>query len=233
MTAAPDQHDPAEQLAAYRRSREAISALAAALPDPAAVTVPACPDWSVRDLLGHLVHICQSFVAQEDSQIDLAPLSGVPADELLDRWAELDAELPAALERSPELRRRIMLLDVVSHEIDLRLGLDLPVEPTAHPGFEGALDLSTIGFGLAVNGGGLPALRIETPGQSWVVGEGAPAATVRGPAVDVFRSLTGRRTRPQIEGLEWSGEPADRWAQAFAWGPFAPPAAEVEPVLGR
>ncbi|MFJ4675480.1 maleylpyruvate isomerase family mycothiol-dependent enzyme [Kitasatospora sp. NPDC088783] len=230
---APTPHDPAEQLAAYRRSRAAIAALASGLPDPAAVGVPACPDWSVRDLIGHLVHICESFVALEDSQIDLAPLTGAPAAELLDRWEELDGALPAALERTPELRRRILLLDVFSHELDLRLGLDVPAEPTAHPAFDGALDLSTMGFGLAVHGGGLPALRIETPGRAWVVGEGDPAATVRGSAVDVFRSLTGRRTRPQIEDLEWSGEPAGKWAQAFAWGPFAPPAAEVEPLVGR
>ncbi|MER5353134.1 maleylpyruvate isomerase family mycothiol-dependent enzyme [Kitasatospora sp. NPDC002551] len=233
MTASQTQHDPAEQHAVYRRSREAIAGLVAALPDPEAVGVPACPDWSVRDLVGHLVHICESFVAQEDSQIDKEPLTGVPAAELLERWNGLDGALLEALGHSPELRRRILLLDVFSHELDLRLMLDAPVEPTAHPAFDGALDLSTMGFGLAVHGGGLPALRIETPGRAWVVGEGAPAATVSGAAVDLFRSLTGRRTRPQIEGLEWSGESPGRWAEAFAWGPFAPPAAEVEPLVGR
>ncbi|WP_344325419.1 maleylpyruvate isomerase family mycothiol-dependent enzyme [Kitasatospora putterlickiae] len=233
MTAAHTQHDPDEQLQAYRRSRRAIAALVAGLPDPAAVGVPACPEWSVRDLVGHLVHICESFVALEDSQIDLVPLEDVPAAALLDRWEGLDEALPAALERTPELRRRILLLDVFSHELDLRQGLGAPVEPTAHPAFDGALDLTTLGFGLAVQGGGLPALRIETPERSWVVGEGDPAATVRGAAVDVFRSLTGRRTRPQIEDLEWSGGPAGRWAEAFAWGPFAPPPAEVEPLAGR
>ncbi|MER7707813.1 maleylpyruvate isomerase family mycothiol-dependent enzyme [Kitasatospora sp. NPDC097605] len=233
MTAERTQHDPAEQYLVYRRSREAITALVAGLPDPAAVGVPACPDWSVRDLIGHLVHICESFVALEDNQIDLGPLADVPVAGLLDRWSGLDGELPAALDRSPELRRRILLLDVFSHEVDLRLGLDASAEPAAHPAFDGALDLTTMGFGLAVHGGGLPALRIETPGRSWVVGEGEPAGTVRGAAVDVFRSLSGRRTRAQIEGLEWSGEPAGRWAEAFAWGPFAPPAAEVEPLVGR
>ncbi|MEV7782444.1 maleylpyruvate isomerase family mycothiol-dependent enzyme [Kitasatospora sp. NPDC088351] len=233
MTAAQTQHDPAEQHLAYRRSRKAIATLVAGLPDPAAVGVSACPNWSVRDLIGHLVHICESFVALEDSQIDLGPLEGVPAAELLDRWDGLDGALLEALGHTPELRRRILLLDVFSHELDLRLGLDAPAEPTAHPAFDGALDLSTMGFGLAVHGGGLPALRIETPGRAWVVGEGAPAATVRGVAVDVFRSLTGRRTWPQIEGLEWSGGSAGKWAEAFAWGPFAPPAAEVEPLVGR
>ncbi|WP_431682718.1 maleylpyruvate isomerase family mycothiol-dependent enzyme [Kitasatospora sp. KL5] len=233
MTAAQTQHDPAEQHAVYRCSREAIAALVAALPDPATVGVPACPDWSVRDLVGHLVHIGESFVALEDSQIDLDPLAGVPVTELLDRWERLDGALSEALGRSPELRRRILLLDVFSHELDLRYGLDAPAEPTAHPAFDGALDLSTMGFGLAVHGAGLPALRIEIPGRAWVVGEGTPLATVRGAAVDVFRSLTGRRTRPQIQGLEWSGESAGRWAEAFSWGPFAPPAVEVEALVGR
>ncbi|GLW68362.1 hypothetical protein Kpho02_06610 [Kitasatospora phosalacinea] len=235
MTAERTQHDPAEQYAAYRHCREAVTGLLAVPPDPAALRVPACPEWTARDLVGHLVHICESFVALEDSQIDLDPLADVPQAELLHRWEELDGPLRAALDRSPELRRRILLLDVFSHELDLRLalGLDVPAEPAAHPAFGGALDLSTTGFGLAVHGGGLPALRIEVPGRSWEVGEGAPAATLSGPAVDVFRSLTGRRTRAQIEGLEWTGEPAGKWAQAFSWGPFAPPRAEVEPLAGR
>ncbi|MFE4515796.1 maleylpyruvate isomerase family mycothiol-dependent enzyme [Kitasatospora sp. NPDC056783] len=233
MTAAQTQHDPAEQHAAYRHSREAIATLAAGLPDPAAVRLPACPEWSVRDLIGHLVHICESFVSLEDNQIDLVPLEGVPAAELLHRWDALDGALLAALGRTPELRRRILLLDVFSHELDLRQRLDAPADPAAHPAFRGALELSTMGFGLAVNGGGLPALRIETAGQVWVVGEGTPAATVRGAGVDVFRSLTGRRTRPQIEGLDWSGKSAGTWEAAFAWGPFVPPTAEVEPLAGR
>ncbi|MFJ1755431.1 maleylpyruvate isomerase family mycothiol-dependent enzyme [Kitasatospora sp. NPDC088134] len=229
-TAAPAPHDPAEQLAAYRRSRAAITALVAALPDPAAAPVPACPDWSARDLVGHLLHICASFVALEDSQIDLAPVAAAPLAELLDRWAELDAELPAALERSPELRRRILLLDAFSHELDLRPAGRGPADPTGHPAFAGALDLSTMGFGQALAGAGLPALRIETAGRSWTLGAGAPAAVLRGPALDVFRSLTGRRTRAQIEALEWSGGPAGTWEPAFTWGPFAPPRAEVEPA---
>jgi uncharacterized protein (TIGR03083 family) len=232
VTAAETGHDPAEQHLAYRRTRENITGLVARKPDAATAGVPACPGWSVRDLVGHLVHICESFVALEESQIDLRPHQGVALAGLLDRWASLDGALREALIRTPELRRRILLLDVFSHEIDLRVCLGEPVAPDGHPAFFGALDLATMGFGLAVHGGELPPLRIETPERDWVVGEGAPVATVRGPGLDVFRSLTGRRTWRQIERLRWSGEPSATWTTAFAWGPFAPPAAEVDPVHG-
>lgn len=230
MTAAGTGHDPAEQYPAYRRTRENITALVTRSPDTAFAGVPACPGWTVRDLIGHLVHICESFIALEDNQIDLRPREGVDLAGLLDRWAALDGGLREALDRTPELRRRILLLDVLSHEIDLRVGLGETVEPSDHPAFPGALDLATMGFGLAVHGGKLPALRIDTPERDWMVGEGAPLATVHGSAFDVFRSLTGRRTWRQIEELRWSGDPSATWSPAFVWGPFAPPAKEVESV---
>jgi uncharacterized protein (TIGR03083 family) len=231
-TTAGTGHEPAEQYLAYRRTRENITGLVARKSDAATAGVPACPDWTVRDLVGHLVHICESFVALEESQIDLLPQQGVGLAGLLERWDSLDGALRESLDRTPELRRRILLLDVFSHEIDLRVCLDEPVASVGHPAFSGALDLATMGFGLEVHGGELPALRIETPERDWVVGSGTPVATVRGPGFDVFRSLTGRRTWQQIERLHWSGESAATWTKAFAWGPFAPPEAEADPILG-
>lgn len=224
-------HQPAEQHAAYRQSRRNITGIVAA-PDAAARTVPACPDWSVRDLVGHLVHICESFVAQEESQIDLRPPEGVTAAELLERWDGLDAALGTALESAPELRRRILLLDVLAHESDLRMCFAGTATPVDHPAFAGSIDLATLGLGLAVGGHALPALRIETPQRAWTVGEGDPVATVSGPPFDVFRSLTGRRTLRQIESLKWSGERCATWTKAFNWGPFRVPGAEVEQACG-
>lgn len=119
-----------------------------------------------------------------------------------------------------------------SHEVDLRVCLGVPVAPAGHPAFAGALDLATMGFGLAVHGNELPAMRIRTPERDWVVGEGPPTTTVRGSGFDVFRSLTGRRTWRQIERLRWSGQSSATWMRAFTWGPFTPPAAEVDPVHG-
>lgn len=229
VTTAGTAHDPAEQYLAYRWTRENITGLVARKPDAPTTGVPACPDWSVRDLIGHLVHICESFIALEDNQIDLRPLEGLGLAGLLERWASLDGELHEALDRTPELRRRILLLDVFSHEVDLCICFGEPVPPVGHPAFAGSLDLATMGFDLAVHGAGLPALRIETPERDWVVGEGTPVATVRGPSFDVFRSLTGRRTWRQIARLHWSGEPMATWTSAFTWWPFAPPEADVDP----
>lgn len=101
MTAAGTGHEPAEQYHAYRRTRKNITGLVTRTPDTAAAGVPACPDWTVRDLIGHLVHICESFVALEDNQIDLRPSEGVDLTGLLDRWDALDSELREALDRTP------------------------------------------------------------------------------------------------------------------------------------
>lgn len=124
----------------------------------------------------------------------------------------------------------MLLLDAFSHELDIRGALGIPV-PDDHPALADALELATMGFTMSVNAHRLPALRIETPDQRWLVGAGDPAATVRGESLEVFRSLTGRRTIPQIRGLSWSSAP-ESWLPAFTWGPFTPPTQPIEASAG-
>ena len=54
----------AEASSAYRGGRERISEIASDTPDEAlSRTVPACPDWTVRDLLAHMVGVAEDFAA--------------------------------------------------------------------------------------------------------------------------------------------------------------------------
>ncbi|MFI7139286.1 maleylpyruvate isomerase family mycothiol-dependent enzyme [Streptomyces massasporeus] len=215
----------------YRACRENITRLVTSGPSVADLPVPACPGWSVRDLVGHLVLVCRMVVDEEPGEISEppAPAPGIPVAELVATWFELEKELPRALPRADWLRRRILPLDAFSHELDLRTALGIP-PPDRHPALADALDLAVMGFTLSLHEHGLPALRIQTPDRAWTAGESEPAATLRGESSEIFRALTGRRTARQIGELSWSASSAV-WLPAFTWGPFTPPTHPVEEAV--
>ncbi|MFC9324650.1 maleylpyruvate isomerase family mycothiol-dependent enzyme [Kitasatospora sp. NPDC057015] len=225
--AAPERWERLTERQGYERTRESITGLLAGRPELSGVPVAACPGWTVRDVLAHLLDVCKGVVngvprlplerPDPDNEADLA--------ELLGRWPGLSAQLP---DRFEGLLGYKMTMDILTHELDLRraLGEPVPAEPPALPG---SMDLVTLGMGLTVIDQGLPALLLETPGASWLVGRGDPVVTVRGHRHDLFRSLTGRRTLRQIARLDWS-EPPDKWLPAFTWPPFQPPEEPFEPM---
>ncbi|GAA1138994.1 uncharacterized protein (TIGR03083 family) [Kitasatospora gansuensis] len=212
----------------YDRVRENVTRLVSGRPELAEVAIPACHGWTVRDLVAHLVDVCR----QVTEGIQVLPLRDPDPDneagvaELLERWAELVELLPPLTEG---LYGHIMTMDALTHELDLRRALGEPV-PVDHPAYPASLDLLALGMGLTVAELGLPALRVRSDGQEWLVGPGEPGVTVSGHHHDVFRSLSGRRTLDQIAALSWSG-PAARWLPAFTWWPFRPPAEPTEQAV--
>ncbi|MER6234945.1 maleylpyruvate isomerase N-terminal domain-containing protein [Streptomyces clavifer] len=82
----------------YRACRENITRLVTSGPSVADPPVPACPGWSVRDLAGHLVQVCRMAVDEERGDISEPPPPppGVPVDELLFSWVELEEPVPGA-----------------------------------------------------------------------------------------------------------------------------------------
>ena len=93
-------------------------------PERAATTVPACPDWTVRDLLAHMVGLGVDVVAGDEPDDHNSTWTGKHVTERQDRdVAALVAEWEAVAEplrawmRSHNVRP---LGDVIIHEQDLR-----------------------------------------------------------------------------------------------------------------
>jgi hypothetical protein len=56
-----------DEIAEWTRAQQRVIALVTGLPaDRAATTVPACPDWTVRDLLSHMVGLGADVVAGDE-----------------------------------------------------------------------------------------------------------------------------------------------------------------------
>ena len=184
--------------------------------------VPACPEWTVTDLLGHLIAIAERVLERHGGTPPVSPASTVP--ELLDRWDDVGEDLDRRLARAGGRSGEIMVMDAYTHELDLRAALGMP-PPVEHAAWAPSFEVLVRGFSGSVAGRGLPALRLRTTGGSeWNVGTGRPEATLTAPAHELYRALAGRRSPGQLAALEWSAAPGP-WLPAFSWGPFTPPRA--------
>lgn len=90
--------------------------------------------------------------------------------------------------------------DDVANALGLPPNRDLSAARVALAGYAFGVDYRIRAFGL-------PALRLRHDGKEKVLGEGEPAATLTAGSWELLRVLAGRRSRPQILGLDWEGDP--------------------------
>lgn len=221
----------------YQWVRNNVITLMEEHPDAAGRIVPACPEWTVHDLVEHFVDVCELATRRltgeepgEGLRTIPSPAGPPPLPRLLAEWRDtgmrLDDLVAAQLNRSTN----VLVMDAFTHELDLREALGV-APPDRHPGYPGVLDFVVGGFSGQLTSRGLPALEITIPSARWTAGGDQPAATLTaGSPHDLLRTLTGRRTAEQIAALEWSADPAP-WLPAFAWGPFTPPERPAEKAL--
>lgn len=178
-----------------------------------------------RDVFGLLCHLAENSRQAEAAlggraaRLD-GPLAASSVADLLHEWERSGAIVERALRASRAPAGSVLLTDLLVHELDIRRALGV-AEPDCHPAVATGLDVAVNGAGAVVSRLGLPAMRFQTAGTSWVVGRGEPATTVSAPPVELFNSLTGRRSLRQIRALRWSADP-EPGLRAFAWGPFRP-----------
>ena len=124
---------PAPDLARlYRDTRERLTSLVAGLDGEAlAAPVPACPGWQVQDVVAHLAAIVEDALAgrltgppsEEETAVQVARYKGLPMTQTLAGWttgAPRFEEIISAFDIPPAV------IDVASHEQDIRGALSLP-----------------------------------------------------------------------------------------------------------
>jgi len=211
---------------AYAGCRERISALTAHLDDDAAArAVPACPAWSVHDVVAHVAGVVDDALAGRLDGVATDPWTaaqverrrGVPVAAILETWSEQAPAFENLLDSiGPPGHQAVA--DIVTHEHDIRLALGQP----------GARDSDAvrIGLGFVVQGFAGAAARNGTPvlvvcdGEHLSGDDDAPVA-LHGSAFDLLRAMTGRRSLEQLRAMTWQGE-VDPVLPAFTFGPFRP-----------
>lgn len=212
--------------------------------------VPACPGWTVHDVIAHVVGLATDVVRGEvdgyasaqwtDAQVSARHAS--PMGELIEEWhgalpplvevmANLDASsLPetvmTAIGPAPRSSfRSAFLVDLVQHEHDLRGALAAwrSVLDDDVEVLDNQVRNLRVVFALA----GLPTLEIaaDDTGRTWKVGRDEPVARLRGGTVELLRSIGGRRTDDEIRTLGWSGASAgmaERLVLPFFEAPASP-----------
>jgi uncharacterized protein (TIGR03083 family) len=205
--------------AAYRLVYERIDSLLRGRADVAPLSVPACPAWTIRQVVAHLTGVAQDIVSfnLQDKAADswthaqVNRLGGHSIAELLDLWEHSIDSVTSTLAMAPEVSACQLVFDTLTHEHDIRGALGEPGSRTGDLAFEAALGFVTTMGDQFIRQAELPALQLTTP----VIGAvqlGQPH-TARGQiALDIsdfeaLRSFGGRRSIRQLSDLPWCGDP--------------------------
>lgn len=210
----PTQEPDLAQL--YRDTRERVTALVSTLDDAALRTdVAACPGWQVRDVLAHLAAITEDAVAgrltgpptDEQTAEQVARFAHRDLTQILGVW---DANATQFEELASALKVWPAVIDVTSHEHDIRTAVGRP----------GARDTESVWqcAELLLSGLQAPAgLRIAVEDAEF--GADGAELELRTTRFEVLRWRMGRRSRPQLAALDWSGDPAPVLDHLVVFGP--------------
>lgn len=173
--------------------------------------IPACPGWTLRDLLGHQAGEIEDGLS--GNMDDLGQPHWTAAQ--VERHKDLDLDavkakwtegIASAGDAAPEMTAGA-INDLVHHEFDVRGAVgdtgnrDGELVDTMFKAFAGFLDES-------FKANNLPALRVVARDNEVTIGEGKPQGDLRISAFEFLRMVTGRRSLAQIHAMDWNVDPA-------------------------
>jgi uncharacterized protein (TIGR03083 family) len=199
--------EPIEEWAnAQRRVIEMITGLSG---EQASIRVPACPAWTVRELLSHMIGLNADVLAGDEpddhtsvwTQAQVDRRAGCDVTALLAEWRDLTEPMRAWMH---DHGTRPMN-DVLIHEQDLRGALGVPGAQDT-PGLA-ALRERFAGR-VADRVTELPSLALIGPGWRWA-SSGSPddaAVVVRASDFDLARAVMSRRSAAQLRRWTVQGD---------------------------
>jgi len=205
-----------------------VSLVAELTEDELATPVSATPGWAVHDVLAHLAAVPTDALA---GRIAGTPTDEFTAGQVAERRDRSGAELIA--EWTPNVAQMCdgaradlvppqLAVDALTHEQDIRGALARPRAITAEE-LRFCTAIYGSGSGYTIHRAALPPLRLEASDSDFVSahhGEEQPAATLRAPEFELFRTLSGRRGRTQVLGYDWTGDPTPYLDVLSIFGPL-------------
>ena len=201
--------------AAYGAARRRISDLALEASDEdRAKAVPACPAWSVKDLVAHLTGIATDMMrgnvggagSEEWTAAQIEARRDHTIDEIVREWEVSGAQVEGALPHIHPAAAGGTVGDIVTHEQDMRGALERPGARESD-GVEIATDTYVRWLGRRIREAGLPTIEVRAGDRKLRAGKEEPAGSVSAGTYEMLRGLTGRRTKTEVEGFGWSVDP--------------------------
>ena len=219
----------------YAEGRTRLSDLVRSTdPEGRTAPVPGCPQWAVHDVIAHVTGVCADVLAGNIDGVATDPWTAAqvakrkdtPLSEILEEWSELAPQVEAMAEHFPNRVDEQWVLDLTTHEQDVRGALGAPGARDAAGVMVGVDFAATMGLAASIEARGLPALRLKAGDREFVVGKGEPAGSLEASPFDLFRAMTGRRSENQVRRLQWEGD-VDAFVPAFEFGPFTFPTTDL------
>jgi len=206
-----------EVVVSYRTLRRRVIDFLRTLPDSESRrVVPACPDWTVSALVSHMMGINEDILAGRmggftsdawtQAHVDRHLGESIPS--LADAWERMAREFDVILPTIPAPRNSQLVMDAVTHELDLRYAV----------GSTEARDSDAIDVAL---GWLLDWIERERGGLDQSLSD------TKVSKYELLRSLTGRRSVDQMNTLGLSGD----WIVTILRGtPLKPPTEIIESI---
>lgn len=185
---------------AYTRTRLRVTELVTDLAGEAeATTVPACPDWTIHDLVAHVAGMPTALATGDLPEgnpaewIDriVADRRDTPLSTLVEAWAEAEGSL------GPIIEGGLLTRDLIVHEQDLRGALG---RPGARDSAEVELAMTNALTSLAgpLGDAGLGAIAVTWDGRRWLSHDAAVGWTLAAEPWEAMRTLESRRTADEM-----------------------------------
>lgn len=176
--------------------------------DLADVRVPATPDWTVHDVVSHLLGVVTDVSTGNLEGVTTPPwtaaqverCAGKTVAEVIEEWAGAAPGFESFLSSPAGSNASAAVMDVHCHETDVRAALGLgPAIPDDVLVWAG--ESMRTGFNAQVAAAGLPQITLDASD------------------FELFRGRLGRRTRDEVTAFGWSADPAPYLDIFFIFGP--------------
>ena len=194
-----------------------VSIVAPLTPDRLNGRVPATPDWSVHDVLAHVVGITadlnrQHFPQPDDvggskwasAQVDSRRSSGV--EQIIREWDRESDDFEEGLRAFGYEVGSHFVADLHAHYSDVRHAFGLTADPDPLA-IQVSLD-HYLGFiDQLLDGSAWGEVELAAGGQTWRLGSpGLHRAKVAAEPFELLRAVSARRSLRQVRELDWTGD---------------------------
>jgi uncharacterized protein (TIGR03083 family) len=200
----------------YSEARSRIVGLVGADGLDPTMRVPATPSWNVHDVIAHVSGIAADGTSgnmagapgEEWTAAQVARGAGKSIAELLAEWDATGPLMAGFLSSPAGAAAGAAVMDIHTHEADLRHALGLPVAvPAEFLAWAG--EAMRAGFAEQCTTAGLAPVEITASDFEW------------------FRGRLGRRTEAEVAAYGWSADPAGYLDEFFIFGRAAEPLGEA------